>query len=127
MKQESTIVDTNKTAHLAPDVGVGDEVAHFYFNQLIDGMVRTKAYVCFSYLLTYLSKDYIHSQGVCHRDLKPENILLDVAGTLKISDFGLSAVFKLKESGKMRPLTERCGSLPYVAPEVNITFFCSKS
>ena len=24
---------------LAPDVGVGDEVAHFYFGQLVDGMV----------------------------------------------------------------------------------------
>lgn len=86
---------------IAPDVGVGDEVAHYYFNQLISGM------------------DYIHSQGVCHRDLKPENLLLDIAGTLKISDFGLSAVFKLKESGKTRALTERCGSLPYIAPELN--------
>jgi serine/threonine-protein kinase Chk1 len=63
-------------------------------------------------------QSYIHNQGVCHRDLKPENILLDAAGVLKISDFGLSAVFKLKESGKTRSLTERCGSLPYVAPEV---------
>ena len=52
------------------------------------------------------------------RDLKPENILLDAAGTLKISDFGLSAVYKLKESGKTRLLNERCGSMPYVAPEV---------
>ncbi|KAK0438423.1 kinase-like domain-containing protein [Armillaria borealis] len=85
---------------IAPDVGVGDEVAHLYFNQLVTGM------------------DYIHSQGVCHRDLKPENLLLDVAGTLKISDFGLSAVYKLKDSGKIRTLTERCGSLPYVAPEL---------
>ena len=24
---------------LAPDVGVGDDVAHFYFGQLVDGMV----------------------------------------------------------------------------------------
>ncbi|KDQ55379.1 hypothetical protein JAAARDRAFT_159379 [Jaapia argillacea MUCL 33604] len=86
---------------IAPDVGVGEEVAHYYFNQLIAGM------------------DYIHRQGVCHRDLKPENLLLDAAGTLKISDFGLSSVFKLKESGKTRLLTERCGSLPYVAPELN--------
>ncbi|KIM75310.1 hypothetical protein PILCRDRAFT_827411 [Piloderma croceum F 1598] len=86
---------------IAPDVGVGDDVAHFYFGQLVDGM------------------SYIHNQGVCHRDLKPENILLDAAGVLKISDFGLSAVFKLKESGKTRSLTERCGSLPYVAPELN--------
>ncbi|KAG9217645.1 hypothetical protein CCMSSC00406_0003666 [Pleurotus cornucopiae] len=64
-------------------------------------------------------QEYIHSEGVCHRDLKPENLLLDAAGTLKISDFGLSAVFRLKQSGKTRTLTERCGSLPYVAPELN--------
>ncbi|KIL61219.1 hypothetical protein M378DRAFT_864078 [Amanita muscaria Koide BX008] len=86
---------------IAPDVGVGDEVAHFYFTQLLAGM------------------DYIHSQGVCHRDLKPENLLLDVVGTLKISDFGLSSVYKLKETGRTRTLSEKCGSLPYVAPELN--------
>ncbi|KAJ7078735.1 kinase-like domain-containing protein [Mycena belliarum] len=86
---------------IAPDVGVGDEVAHYYFNQLLAGM------------------DYIHKEGVCHRDLKPENIMLDVAGTLKISDFGLSSVYKLKETGRTRTLTDRCGSLPYVAPELD--------
>ncbi|KAF5334270.1 hypothetical protein D9758_015541 [Tetrapyrgos nigripes] len=86
---------------IAPDVGVDDEIAHLYFNQLCDGM------------------EYIHSEGVCHRDLKPENLLLDAAGTLKVSDFGLSSVYKLKDSGKTRMLTERCGSLPYVAPELN--------
>jgi len=41
-----------------------------------------------------------------------------MASNLKITDFGLAAVFRLKESGKTRALTERCGSLPYVAPEV---------
>ncbi|KAF8148644.1 CAMK/CAMKL/CHK1 protein kinase [Crassisporium funariophilum] len=86
---------------IAPDVGVGEDIANHYFKDLIAGM------------------HYIHSQGVCHRDLKPENLLLDAAGKLKVSDFGLSAVFRLKESGKMRTLSERCGSLPYVAPELN--------
>ncbi|KAK1223365.1 Chk1 protein kinase [Marasmius sp. AFHP31] len=87
---------------IAPDVGVSDEVAHLYFNQLVDGM------------------QYIHGEGVCHRDLKPENILLDAAGTLKICDFGLSAVYKLKQTGQTRTLSEQCGSLPYAAPEINM-------
>ncbi|KAH8109952.1 CAMK/CAMKL/CHK1 protein kinase [Phellopilus nigrolimitatus] len=86
---------------IAPEVGLEEEIAQFYFNQLVAGL------------------NYIHKQGVAHRDLKPENILLDVAGRLKISDFGLCAVFRHKESGQMRLLTERCGSLPYVAPELN--------
>lgn len=52
--------------------------------------------------------------------MKPENILLDAGGRLKISDFGLCAVYKLDEGGKMktRLLSENCGSKPYVAPEV---------
>jgi serine/threonine protein kinase len=45
--------------------------------------------------------------------------MLDAAGILKISDFGLCSVYKLKESGKTRLLSERCGSLPYIAPEVS--------
>ena len=47
--------------------------------------------------------------------------MLDAAGVLKISDFGLCSVYKLKESGKTRLLSERCGSLPYIAPEVNVS------
>lgn len=39
-------------------------------------------------------------------------------GDLKISDFGLCAVYK--HQGKERLLSGRCGSLPYVAPEVRL-------
>ena len=40
-------------------------------------------------------------------------LTLDV---LKISDFGLSTVFR--HMGKERKLSRRCGTPPYIAPEV---------
>ena len=58
------------------DVGVGEDVAHLYFTQLISAMT------------------YMHSKGVGHRDLKPENILLSAEGNLKIADFGLATLFE---------------------------------
>ncbi|WWD20357.1 hypothetical protein CI109_104833 [Kwoniella shandongensis] len=83
---------------IAPDVGVPEDLAKFYFAQMAAGM------------------EYIHSKGIAHRDLKPENLLLAANGNLKVSDFGLCAVFRHK--GKERLLSGRCGSLPYVAPEL---------
>lgn len=63
--------------------------------------------------------NHVHDRDVIHRDLKPENWLF--AGQhakmgmndLKLIDFGLSKVCGPKES-----LTEACGTLHYVAPEV---------
>jgi serine/threonine protein kinase len=45
-------------------------------------------------------------------------------GNIRISDFGLCAVWKHK--GKTRLLSGRCGSLPYVAPEVIDVSFLPK-
>ncbi|XP_062188944.1 uncharacterized protein LOC133892274 [Phragmites australis] len=60
--------------------------------------------------------DYSHSRGVYHRDLKPENLLLDASGTLKVSDFGLSALpQQVREDGLLHTT---CGTPNYVAPEV---------
>ncbi|ORZ29817.1 kinase-like domain-containing protein [Catenaria anguillulae PL171] len=83
---------------IVPDVGLDEELSHFYFRQLVNAAV------------------YLHSRGVAHRDLKPENMLLDEQGNLKLSDFGLATVYKYKN--KRRVLTTPCGSPPYLAPEV---------
>lgn len=84
---------------IAPDVGVMEDMAHVYFTQLMGAL------------------EYIHSQGVAHRDIKPENLLLDANGLLKLADFGLCSVYRYK--GKERELKGACGSLPYIAPEMN--------
>jgi serine/threonine-protein kinase CHEK1 len=86
------------------DVGVSEDIAHFYFTQLISGV------------------SFMHSKGVGHRDIKPENILLSDSGNLKIADFGLATLFEYQGDTKLS--TTMCGSPPYIAPEV-IT--CSKS
>lgn len=80
------------------DVGVGEDVAHFYFTQLISAVT------------------YMHSKGVGHRDIKPENILLSAEGSLKIADFGLATLFV--HNGNKKLCTTSCGSPPYTAPEV---------
>ncbi|GBL82010.1 Serine/threonine-protein kinase Chk1 [Araneus ventricosus] len=83
---------------IEPDVGMPHPIAQKYFLQIIKGV------------------EYLHSVGVTHRDLKPENILLDEHDNVKISDFGLATIFRHK--GTERILQNRCGTLPYVAPEV---------
>jgi len=75
-----------------------EPTARKYFRQLISGV------------------DYCHHQGVCHRDLKPENLLLDEQALLKISDFGLSALYGSDHSATLLHTT--CGTPNYVAPEV---------
>lgn len=80
------------------DSGVSEDIAHFYFTQLISGV------------------SYMHSKGVGHRDIKPENILLSDSGNLKIADFGLATLFEYNGSRKLS--TTMCGSPPYIAPEV---------
>jgi serine/threonine-protein kinase Chk1 len=84
---------------IEPDLGMEPGLAHHFFLQLLNGV------------------EYLHSRGVAHRDIKPENILLDGVDTVKISDFGLSTVFR--HMGKERKLSRRCGTPPYIAPEVH--------
>jgi serine/threonine-protein kinase CHEK1 len=80
------------------DVGVGEDIAHVYFTQLISAVT------------------YMHSKGVGHRDIKPENILLSSEGNLKIADFGLATLFDYR--GQRKTCKASCGSPPYTAPEV---------
>lgn len=59
---------------------------------------------------------YLHREGILHRDLKADNILLDLDGTCKISDFGIS---KKTDNIYGNDITNSMqGSVFWMAPEV---------
>ncbi|KAJ1455947.1 serine/threonine-protein kinase aurora-3, partial [Pelagophyceae sp. CCMP2097] len=54
---------------------------------------------------------YCHAMHIIHRDIKAENILFDLAGRVKLGDFGWAV-----QSSRRRQTY--CGTLEYLAPEM---------
>jgi serine/threonine protein kinase len=79
-------------------------------------MTNVEKNCCFKQLIRGVA--YMHSMGIVHRDIKPENLLLNEEGQLKITDFGVSDF--VEHNGCHRMCHGRCGSEPYMAPEVHL-------
>merc|ERR1719382_913544 len=62
-----------------------------------------------------LAVAYLHAHRIAHRDLKLENFLYERKDTshLKIIDFGFA-----KFTDRSATMSQACGSIHYVAPEV---------
>ncbi|CUM66543.1 uncharacterized protein PRCAT00004212001 [Priceomyces carsonii] len=60
--------------------------------------------------------EYLHSNGILHRDLKADNLLLEVDGTCKISDFGISK--KSQDIYANNAEMSMQGTVFWMAPEV---------
>ncbi|KAL3726546.1 hypothetical protein ACJRO7_031445 [Eucalyptus globulus] len=55
---------------------------------------------------------YLHDKGIVHGDVKPCNFLVDLDGTVKVTDFGLSHLAAYYTSSEVG------GTINYMAPEV---------
>jgi serine/threonine protein kinase len=56
--------------------------------------------------------EYMHNNGVLHRDIKPENLLIDQTGYIRITDMGISKMWKPENAN------DTSGTPGYMAPEV---------
>jgi tRNA A-37 threonylcarbamoyl transferase component Bud32 len=59
--------------------------------------------------------DYAHRQGIVHRDIKPSNILIDLAGHVKVADFGIAKV--TGQNTELTVVGSVMGSPQYLSPE----------
>ncbi|XP_041993008.1 CBL-interacting serine/threonine-protein kinase 25-like [Salvia splendens] len=145
IKKEEAIKSEKATEQITREIAVMRRVRHPNVVELKEVMAtRSKIYLVMEYasggeLLSTVARgrrrldesaarsyfqqlicavDFCHSRGVFHRDIKPENLLLGADGRLKISDFGLSALYENPSSGAGGLLYTRCGTPAYTAPEV---------
>lgn len=82
--------------HHMSEHGFSYELSKFYAAELVLGL------------------EHLHALKVAYRDLKPENILLEASGHLRITDFGLSKLNVVSDTGAQTLV----GSPEYLAPEV---------
>ena len=55
--------------------------------------------------------DYLHDNNILQNDLKPSNILVSDSGVVKIADFGISSICRIRQSD------DHSGTPAYMSPE----------
>lgn len=93
------------------------KIAHRFFSRLYIKfkVMFTEEDVKFYLAELALALSHLHNIGIIYRDLKPENILLDQDGHIALTDFGLS-----KQPLDGSKTYSFCGTVEYMAPEVNL-------
>lgn len=105
------IYETEEELHLVMEYMAGGEL----YRRLSSKKLYSEGDAACCIRQVLLAVAYLHAQGVVHRDLKLENFLYESEDSnhLKLIDFGFAKFWN--QDAKM---SQACGSLHYVAPEV---------
>eukprot|EP00755_Sulcionema_specki_P013723 Sspe_Gene.54754::Locus_30183_Transcript_1_1_Confidence_1.000_Length_2767::g.54754::m.54754/K13302/SGK1; serum/glucocorticoid-regulated kinase 1 len=106
-----TAFQTHGRLFLLFDFLSGGELFHHVQNKS-NGYLEedhAKFYIC----EVALAISHLHSHNIIHRDLKAENLVLDAEGHCVLTDFGFAKTVLPSEHN-----TTKCGTLPYMAPEI---------
>ena len=103
-------------------IAVGQDNRHLYY--LLDYLPGGELYTHLGKVERFSERDaqffiaqltialeHIHKRSIIYRDLKPENICIDKQGYVKLVDFGMAKLIKVKT-------WTFCGTPDYLAPEI---------
>ncbi|KAJ4460931.1 putative CBL-interacting serine/threonine-protein kinase 15 [Paratrimastix pyriformis] len=103
--------ETGREFHLVMELARGGEL--FDKIEIGAGMPEDRARYFFRQILYGL--EFLHQNGIAHRDMKLENCLLSDDETVKVVDFGLSALV-LEDGAKPKTLKTDWSALPPPPP-----------
>lgn len=107
------VYETADDLHLVMEYMAGGEL----YNRLSKRKRYTEEGAALTIRQVLLAVAYLHTHQIVHRDLKLENFLYESEASdhLKLIDFGFAKFWHANLGSKM---SQACGSLHYVAPEV---------
>ena len=97
----------------------GGSLANLYKQVSNEGKLIKEKMIWDFLIQTLSGLVYLHeNKKIIHRDIKPDNLLLDKENGLKISDFGISAVYKNDVDDLIKCHQSHVGPIAFMAQEI---------
>jgi serine/threonine protein kinase len=104
----------SKQLYFIIDYCGGGEMFYWLKEHLVFSETRAKLYIA----EIAIGITALHDANIIYRDMKAENLMLDLAGHVRITDFGLTKEGVEGYADEGKPTLTFCGTPEYMAPEV---------
>ena len=125
-KKYQNETEDQKMYFLVMDFMENGNLETYYHNHRDKGLSIDQEFIIKIFKQILAGLKYLHGNNIIHRDIKLDNILLDANNNIKISDMGISAVYKNNNyneqiNNDLAALISnftRVGRADFVAPEI---------